>query len=86
MGKILSLISVPILITFLSWVLGQFTYELPDGITSVFTAIYGFLSQLSFILPIETIGTILGYTVIFQTVVWSALGGYWLWNFISSKF
>jgi len=86
MNKILALVITPIIVIFFSFILGQYVYELPEELTTIFTVIFSFFGIFNFILPTTTIGTILNYTIQLQFIAWSFKGGLFLYRFITKSF
>jgi hypothetical protein len=78
------------IITFILTILGNFllgvvnllpaSSGLPSGILDAFHyAIYQ-ISQWTFIFPISTVLTILGYTVLIELALWTFHGSVWFYN------
>lgn len=86
MNKILAIVIIPIIILFLSFVLGQYIYEIPTGLVTIFSALFGFFGYFNFIIPTETISTVLGYTITLQIILLTFKGGIFLFRFITKSF
>jgi len=60
------LITIPLI----SFLLAQITFfTLPAGVTSAISNLFSYLSSFSFIIPVDTISTLLVLALVFQTAI-----------------
>jgi len=78
------------ILTFLFTVLGLFltgivnilptSTGLPSGVQDAVSYVVGQISGWTFIFPLSTVFTILGYTLLVETVLWTFHGSVWAYN------
>jgi len=86
MSKVLAFFITPLIILFLSFVLGQFSFVIPTQFYDVFEALFGFLGIFGFIVPLDELQTVIGLATQFTLVVYSFLGGMWLFRLLIKGF
>lgn len=70
MGALAQVGILLITIPAISFLLAQIDFfTLPDGVTTAITTIFSWMSALNFILPIDTISTLLVLALVFQTAI-----------------
>jgi len=86
MSKIFSIVIIPVIVLALSYLLGQYVYEIPAGLATALTAVFAYFTYFNWILPVDTITSVIGYIIILYTISYSFQGGLWLWRLVASRF